>query len=73
MDLQGIGHALTGWAGARIAGTALDPACTPPSGGRSAAQWLQAAQFSLDGLLPQAQVNRGRARRAGAALPFVAA
>ena len=71
--LHGIGHALMCWAWARAARTALDPACPTPPGGRSAAQWLQAARFGLDWLLPQAQVHWGRALRADAALPFLAA
>ena len=71
--LHGIGHALMCWAWARTARTALDPARPTPPGGRSAAQWLQAAQFGLDWLLPQAHVHWGRALRADAALPFLAA
>ena len=71
---HGIGHALMCWAWALIASiarTALDPARPTPPGGRSAAQWLQSAQFGLDWLLPQAQVHWGRAGRADAALPLL--
>ena len=71
--LHGIGHALMCWAWARTARTALDPALPTPPGGRSAAQWLQSARFGLDWLLPQARVHWGRALRAEAALPFLAA
>ncbi len=71
--LHGIGHALMCWAWARIARTAGDAARPTPPGGRTAGQWLQAAQFGLDWLLPQAQVHWGRALRADAALPFLAA
>ena len=69
--LHGIGHALMCWAWARTARTALDPTCPTPPGGRSAAQWLQSAQFGLDWLLPQAPVHWGQAGRADAALPFL--
>ena len=71
--LHGIGHALMCWAWARITRSALDPARPTPPGGRSAAQWLQSARFGLDWLLPQAQVHWGRALRADAAQPFLAA
>jgi hypothetical protein len=71
--LAGIGHALLAWAWARIARCALDPARAPAAGGRSAAQWLDAARFGVEWLLPQAQVHWQRARRRDAALPFVGA
>lgn len=45
---------------------------TPP-GGYGAAEWLQAAQFGRDWLLPQAQVHWGRGLWADAALPVLAA
>ncbi|MEN9629817.1 MAG: hypothetical protein RJA10_3045 [Pseudomonadota bacterium] len=68
--LHGIGHALLAWAWARIA-----RGCTQggaAAGGRSSAQWLDAARHGVDWLLPQAQVHWARAGRADAALPFVA-
>jgi len=69
--LMGIGHALLAWAWARIARCALDPARAPGPGGRTAAQWLDAARFGVEWLLPQAQVHWARARHREAALPFV--
>ncbi len=69
--LMGIGHALLAWSWARIARTALDPARVPIAGGRTPAQWLAAARFGIEWLLPQAQVHWARARQREAALPFV--
>ena len=71
--LHRIGHALMCRAWACITRSALDPARPTPPGGRSAAQWLQSARFGLDWLLPQAQAHWGRALRADAAQPFLAA
>ena len=39
--------------------------------GRCTAQWLDAARFGIDWLLPQAQVHWARAARADTALPVV--
>lgn len=69
--LAGIGHALMAWAWARLARCALDPSCASAAGGRSAAQWLHAARFGLEWLLPQAQVHWHRVRQHDAALPFL--
>ncbi|MEO8281412.1 MAG: acyl-CoA dehydrogenase family protein [Ideonella sp.] len=71
--LNGIGHALMCWAWARIARTAHDPEQTPAAGGRHSGQWLQAAQFGLDWLLPQAAIHWARASNADAALPMISA
>ncbi len=65
--LQGIGHALLAWAWARLARCADHP----QGSGRSREQWLDAARFGIDWLLPQAQVHWTRAARRDAALPFV--
>ncbi len=69
--LAGIGHVLMAWAWARLARCALDPSCVPAAGGRSAAQWLQAARFGLQWLLPQARVHWQRVGQRDAALPFL--
>ncbi len=66
-----VSHALMAWAWARIARSALDPALAPVAGGRSAPQWLAAAQFGQEWLLPQAQVHAARVLQRDAALPFV--
>lgn len=71
--LHGVGHALMCRAWARITRSALDPARPTPPGGRSAAQWLQSTRFGLDWLLPRAQLHWGRALRADATQPFLAA
>ncbi|MCA0243572.1 MAG: acyl-CoA dehydrogenase C-terminal domain-containing protein [Proteobacteria bacterium] len=65
--LQGIGHALLAWAWARLARNAEHA----QGSGRSREQWLDAARFGIDWLLPQAQVHWARATRRDAALPFV--
>ncbi len=69
--LAGVGHALMAWAWARIARHAVDPNGAPGAGGRTAAQWLDAARFGIEWLLPQAQVHWQRAAQRNAALPFV--
>ncbi len=73
--LMGVGHALMAWAWARIARTALqsaqDQADAPAAGGRSAQQWLDAARFGQQWLLPQAEVHWARAAQRHAALPFI--
>jgi alkylation response protein AidB-like acyl-CoA dehydrogenase len=69
--LMGVGHALMAWAWARIARAALDPARAPAAGGRTAAQWLDAARFGCQWLLPQAEVHWARVHQRNAALPFV--
>jgi hypothetical protein len=69
--LLGVGHALLAWAWARIARSALDPVRAPAPGVRPAAQWLDAARFGIEWLLPQAQVHWMRVRQREAALPFV--
>jgi alkylation response protein AidB-like acyl-CoA dehydrogenase len=69
--LMGVGHALLAWAWARIARCALDPARAPAAGGRTAAQWLDAARFGTEWLLPQADTHWARVRQRDAALPFV--
>ena len=68
--LMGVGHALMAWAWARLARTAADPDRPPPSGGRTAAQWMASARFGVEWLLPQAQVHWQRAQRQEATLPF---
>jgi alkylation response protein AidB-like acyl-CoA dehydrogenase len=69
--LLGVSHALLAWAWARIARCALDPARAPAAGGRTAAQWLDAARFGIEWLLPQADTHWARVRNRDAALPFV--
>jgi alkylation response protein AidB-like acyl-CoA dehydrogenase len=69
--LMGVGHALLAWAWARIARCALDPARAPAPGGRTAVQWLDAARFGTQWLLPQADTHWARVRQRDAALPFV--
>ncbi len=71
--LAGVGHALFAWAWARIARTARDPARAPAPGGRCAQDWMDAARFGLDWLLPQAQVHWARVGCRAAALPHLAA
>ncbi len=66
-----VSHALMAWAWARIALVSLDPGRAPAPGGRSAAQWLQAARFGQDWLLPQAHVHASRVLHREAVLPFV--
>ena len=70
--LAAIAHALMAWAWARIARTVLDPALSAPAG-RSAADWLDAARFGLQWLLPQAGVHWQRVMARDATLPFVTA
>jgi alkylation response protein AidB-like acyl-CoA dehydrogenase len=69
--LQAVGHALMAWAWARIARCAHDPARRPLPGGRTAAQWLDAARFGVEWLLPQAATHWTRVRNSQAALPFI--
>jgi len=65
--LHGIGHALMCWAWARLARCSE----APEPGGRSAAEWLAAARYGIEWLLPQAQVHWARVLRRSAVLPFV--
>jgi alkylation response protein AidB-like acyl-CoA dehydrogenase len=69
--LMAVGHALMAWAWARIARCALDPARAPAAGGRTAAQWFDAARFGVEWLLPQAATHWTRVRSSQAALPFI--
>jgi alkylation response protein AidB-like acyl-CoA dehydrogenase len=69
--LMAVGHALMAWAWARIARCAHDPARAPPAGGRTAGQWLDAARFGVEWLLPQAATHWARVRSSQAALPFI--
>jgi alkylation response protein AidB-like acyl-CoA dehydrogenase len=69
--LQAVGHALMAWAWARIARSAHDPARLPAEGGRTAAQWFDAARFGVEWLLPQAATHWRRVRNSQAALPFI--
>jgi alkylation response protein AidB-like acyl-CoA dehydrogenase len=69
--LQAVGHALMAWAWARIARCAHDPARRPLPGGRTAAQWFDAARFGVEWLLPQAATHWTRVRNSQAALPFI--
>ena len=69
--LMAVGHALMAWAWARIARCAHDPARLPLPGGRTSAQWFDAARFGVEWLLPQAATHWTRVRRSEAALPFI--
>jgi Acyl-CoA dehydrogenase, C-terminal domain/Acetyl-CoA dehydrogenase C-terminal like len=69
--LMAVGHALMAWAWARIARCAHDPSRAPAAGGRTAAQWFDAARFGVEWLLPQAATHWTRVRRCEAALPFI--
>jgi alkylation response protein AidB-like acyl-CoA dehydrogenase len=69
--LMAVGHVLMAWAWARIARCAHDPSRAPAAGGRTAAQWFDAARFGVEWLLPQAATHWTRVRRCEAALPFV--
>jgi alkylation response protein AidB-like acyl-CoA dehydrogenase len=69
--LMAVGHALMAWAWARIARCAHDPARLPLPGGRTAAQWFDAARFGVEWLLPQAATHWTRVRRSEAALPVI--
>jgi alkylation response protein AidB-like acyl-CoA dehydrogenase len=69
--LMAVGHALMAWAWARIARCAHDPARMPLPGGRTSAQWFDAARFGVEWLLPQAATHWTRVRRSEAALPFI--
>ncbi len=69
--LMAVGHALMAWAWARIARCAHDPARMPLPGGRTGAQWFDAARFGVEWLLPQAATHWTRVRRSEAALPFI--
>jgi alkylation response protein AidB-like acyl-CoA dehydrogenase len=71
--LAGVGHALLAWAWACIARTAVQSDRQVVPGARPADQWLQAATFGLQWLLPQAQVHWQRATQPGLVLPFLAA
>jgi alkylation response protein AidB-like acyl-CoA dehydrogenase len=71
--MAGIGHALLAWAWARIARTALQPDVAPLPGARAPAQWLAAARFGVQWLLPQAAVHWQRVARREADLPWLAA
>ena len=70
--LAGVGHALLAWAWARIAAFALQPQSQAEPGTRPAAQWLDAARFGVQWLLPQAAVHWARIAQRDAALPDVA-
>jgi hypothetical protein len=70
--LAGVGHALLAWAWARIAAFALQPQAAAEPGTRPAAQWLDAARFGVQWLLPQAAVHWARIGQRDAALPEVA-
>ncbi len=69
--LMAVGHALMAWAWARIARCAHDPARLPLPGGRTSAQWFDAARFGVEWLLPQAATHWTRVGRSEAALPFI--
>jgi len=59
------------WAWARIARCASDSSRAPAPGVRTSTQWLDAARFGAEWLLPQAATHWTRVRRREAALPFV--
>jgi hypothetical protein len=69
--LMGVSHALMAWAWARIARTAAGGAGASAAGGRTAAQWLDAARFGAQWLLPQGDVHWTRVLHRDAALPWV--
>ncbi len=69
--LMAVGHALMAWAWARIARCTHDPAHVPGAGGRTPAQWFDAARFGVEWLLPQAATHWTRVGRSESALPFI--
>jgi alkylation response protein AidB-like acyl-CoA dehydrogenase len=69
--LLGVGHALMAWAWLRIAAAAGSERRAPVAGGRSALQWLDAARFGIEWLLPQAATHWARVQQRDARLPFL--